>query len=267
MVSFTVEVHNHTYATMTLDGTPILAHGAWVDPPAEDIDAQSSSLFWAEGHGEGVEGRARYRISQEHLSDTYVSIYFDNPLIGTNAFSAWADSSDYRFDWGDPGGVSARIDLDVWLTPEGAGALAHDLGCNLSSLGAASPAERDIVLAEMRAFRDDRFKDLPGLEPWWAEFNEAVPRLLTLAQGNEALQQAVDHLLPRAGEFLSNSREVIQPGDVDILREVLSHLAATDSDLSVRFAERGLRILSLLVGKKWDEGLRIVSSVRPHAER
>lgn len=51
------------------------------------------------------------------------------------------------------------------------------------------------------------------------------------------------------------------------VRTILAHLAAADANLSVRFAERGFRILSALQGRPWIEALAIVSSAQPHAER
>ena len=275
-LSFHVAVRNHTYATCTLDGTAVLHHGVWrpgiYGSPPETIEPQSTGLFGGESKGvfTGVEGRLFYRLSGiAGVDDEVISIWFSNPAVGHPGFFAYRygdTESSYRLDWGDPGGSEAHIDLDIWLTTAGAAGILQ--GCNVESLfGNSAAVSKELTLDQMRDFRSGAFRDLPGLDIWWSEFNEAIPKLAALAERDPGLQSAIDQLIGRVGACLSNPDEIILQHDVDHVRTILAHLAASETELSIRFAERGLRILSLLPGRTWSESLQIVSSVRPHADR
>ncbi|WP_369276033.1 hypothetical protein AB5J55_44415 [Streptomyces sp. R11] len=278
-VSFIVAIHNRTYSRMQLWGTAHLQHGVWspgspyFGEPQEEIAPHSTESFRGESQGflTGVEGTLDYLITQDHLPDEYIHIWFSNPAFGHPGFraSSSALNSFYRLEWGDPGGSDARINLDIWTTPAAAGEILHDAGCNVASLfqGSATPVSRDVTFDKMRGFRSSAFRDLPGLDRWWAEFNAAIPQLVRLAEENQDLRASIDRLLPRVDEFLSRPDEEIRHEDVADVRTVLAYLAAADANLSIRFAERGFRVLSALPGKAWSEALAIVSSAQPHAER
>lgn len=273
--SFFVALDNQTGGTLTLFGAPVLYHGVWSPgapfngPPPETIDPGARGSFRAEseGVGTGVQGRLMYIIeySDDPQRTETFTFNFNNPTFGSNEFSIYSNRNPSRFkwDWGDPGGADARINAAVRVdTTEAWAAL-----CNVDSLfsRASEDMKRD-QLGNLNAFRAGGFQDLPGLEPWWYELNAAIPRLIEISPGRNDLHSAVDRLLQRVDEFMTDPNQVFQQDDVDLAAKILGHLAATDAELSERFAERGLRILSFLPGRTWTEVLGIVSSVRPHAD-
>ena len=80
-------VVNTTDQVLTLRSSE-LGHGVWVQQPPATIEPHSSGTFEADSDGilTGVEGNVAYNIGKGQNQS--VSLYFDNPYVGTDSFTA-----------------------------------------------------------------------------------------------------------------------------------------------------------------------------------
>jgi hypothetical protein len=84
-------------------------HGAPLSPPPQNIPANTSSPAWevdSGGTGTGVEGNVIYHFQSD--SSQLVSLYFDDPFIGSNVFSGQAPAG-YSVSTTVTGGNNASV--------------------------------------------------------------------------------------------------------------------------------------------------------------
>lgn len=122
--SFGITVLNWTGTHWTRNGMS-LDHGAWSNngglvpaehiPPVfinDDGDAAPGFVFFeseSDGFSTGTEGNCDYNADNGAGN---FSMFWDNPFIGGNRFSAQAPGNFHLF-WGDPSGNNANLTIEI----------------------------------------------------------------------------------------------------------------------------------------------------------
>lgn len=83
--SVQIFVVNNTGQTLTLQSTQ-LAHGIWGTPPPPTIGNNANFEAESEGTATGCQGSVVYQIGT--VQSQTVTMLFDNPFVGSDAFSA-----------------------------------------------------------------------------------------------------------------------------------------------------------------------------------
>ncbi|HEX7150306.1 MAG TPA: hypothetical protein VF618_02375 [Thermoanaerobaculia bacterium] len=84
--SVNISVVNTTGQLLTLQSTPPLEHGVYTTTPPPTINQTGSFAAESNGTATGVQGLVVYQIGD--LQSQTVTLLFDNPFIGNDAFSA-----------------------------------------------------------------------------------------------------------------------------------------------------------------------------------
>lgn len=113
MTTVTITLRNETSDVYALNHQSML-HGEWTQPPPESIGANSVTTIIAASDGAGVQGSAYYG-NRDNLSFTF---NFDNPVIGSNSYSASATPTpQYECTSNGGGGTNSSVTYVVELSP------------------------------------------------------------------------------------------------------------------------------------------------------
>lgn len=86
-----IEIENLTGSTLQLQTKTNLKHGEWTITPV-NVPNDTLAKFQADSFGAGVEGTIYYKIK----GDIDITLFFDNPLIGTNSYDGRSSDPNIR---------------------------------------------------------------------------------------------------------------------------------------------------------------------------
>jgi len=88
-----ISVINVTDSELVLESKTNLAHGEWVVSPTNVPNNAKPATFEADSDGfaTGVEGTLYYKLPQGEIT-----LYFDDPYVGSDGFSAQSSSPAYN---------------------------------------------------------------------------------------------------------------------------------------------------------------------------
>lgn len=140
--------------------------------------------------------------------------------------------------------------------------------CSLERLFTANAAEgADAAQAgsfeAMRAFRDGRFRELPGLGAWWAEFTTAAPALAQLAANRPEVRDALDGLLHDAGTWLGDQASPIDAAARERLHTVLAAVAEDAPSRTRRVVRQAKGLVERLEGVTFEDALLMAAELKP----
>ncbi|MFJ6077160.1 hypothetical protein ACIQC0_02500 [Pseudarthrobacter sp. NPDC092419] len=143
------------------------------------------------------------------------------------------------------------------------------LDCSLERLfmGSAAGGPEKAAQADsfeaMRAFREGRFRELPGLGAWWAEFTAASPALALLASKRPEVQDALNGLLQDAGTWLGNESAPIDAAAQERLNTVLDAVAEDAPSRTRRVVRQAKGLVERLDGVSFNDALRMAEELKP----
>ena len=127
--------------------------------------------------------------------------------------------------------------------------------------------EMSDFLSAMQSYRAERFRSLPGLEPWWQALTDNLGTTLQVVQQDDAAREALGRLLAATPAILKNPDQPLDPVHVDDARTVLDTLSREKPTVRRAFARRGAVIVAELEGKSWNEAAERIADVPPLGRR
>ncbi|MEE2527572.1 hypothetical protein V1639_00825 [Pseudarthrobacter sp. J75] len=115
----------------------------------------------------------------------------------------------------------------------------------------------------MREFRDEGFRQLPGLGAWWGEFETVSPALSVLAAKRPEVYDALHGLLRDAGTWLSEPDSRIDRGARERLSAVLDAVEEDASSHTLRVVRQARRLADRLADATFAEALELTAQTKP----
>ena len=122
-------------------------------------------------------------------------------------------------------------------------------------------------LSAMQSYRAERFRSLPGLEPWWQALTDNLGTTLQVVQQDNAAREALGRLLAATPAILENPDQPLDPVHVDDAMTVLDTLSREKPTVRRAFARRGAMIVADLEGKSWNDAAERIADVPPLGRR
>ena len=119
-------------------------------------------------------------------------------------------------------------------------------------------------LDALRAFRDTRYRTMPGLSDWWKIAGRATPSLVRQLSRSSELRKDVREIMEYLPKAVHLPKEKLDDAPLAAAQRVFATLRKTTKNRRVAIdSSRALDMIDLMKGKTVDNALQLLNDTRP----